>query len=587
MITIFKKIFFLLSTHERKHGALLIIMSILMALLDMIGVASIFPFMSVLSNPNVVETNIFLNFIFNFSSKFGIQNNQEFLLFLGVMVFLFLIISLTFKTFTVYALTQFVYMREYSIGKRIIEQYLRQPYAWFLSRNSTDFAKSILSEVAQIIGNGINPLIEITSKSFIAIALIILLFIVNPKLSLIVSSSLGFAYLTIYYFIHNLISQNGKRRLHNNQSRFRSVSEAFGAIKEVKVRGLEEIYIKNFSSSSQSYAKTIATAQVLAQLPRYILEAVAFGGILLIILFTMAKTDLLSESLPIISLYVFAGYRLLPALQQIYASFTKLAFVHSSVDNLYSDLKKFKSLNKNQVKEKITFNKTIRLNNICYNYPGSSRLALKDIDLNIPAKSIIGFIGTTGSGKTTLVDVILGILEPQTGSLEIDGKTITDKNLTYWQQLIGYVPQHIYLSDDTIAANIAFGVEPEDINQNILEKVSKIAKLHEFIIDELPKQYLTEIGERGIKLSGGQRQRIGIARALYRDPKVLILDEATSALDTETEQFVMNEINNIDKNKTIILIAHRLNTLKNCDIVFRLNKGSIANKGTFDEIVNE
>ena len=212
---------------------------------------------------------------------------------------------------------------------------------------------------------------------------------------------------------------------------------------------------------------------------------------------------------------------------------------------------------------------------------------LSDISLSIISNTTVGLVGTTGSGKTTVVDIILGLLEPQKGTLEVDEKVINKYNIRAWQSSIGYVPQHIYISDDTIASNIAFGINPEDINQEAVEKASKIANLHEFVINELPEKYHTSIGERGVRLSGGQRQRIGIARALYHEPKVLVLDEATSALDNLTEEAVMDAINNLGNNITIILIAHRLSTVKNCDTIFLLNKGQLVNKGTFDELIKD
>ena len=581
---IFKKLFFLLSPHERKRAGILLIMIIIMALLDMIGIASILPFIAVLTNPSLIETNIFLNTVYQASIKFGVETNQEFLFFLGVLVFLILITSLTFKALTTYVQVRFVYMQEYSIGKRLVEGYLHQPYAWFLSRHSADLGKTILSEVSQIIGNGIRPLMELIAKSILTIAIITLLFSIDPKLTLIVGLSIGLAYLLVFYFVRNFLNRSGKERLANNQLRFTAVSEAFGAIKEVKVGRLEKAYIQSFSNSSQNFARTIASSQVVAQLPRFILEAIAFGGILLMILYKMTQSGNFNDSLPIISLYVFAGYRLMPALQQIYTSLTQLTFVGPSIDKLHSDLKSLKPLNINHDEDVLTFNKEINLHHIHYNYPNTSRTALKDINLNIPLKSTVGLVGSTGCGKTTAIDIILGLLEPQKGTLEVDGKVITEQNSRAWQQLIGYVPQHIYLSDDTVMANIAFGVEPKEINQGMIKKASKIANLHQFVTDELPKQYQTTIGERGVRLSGGQRQRIGIARALYHDPKVLILDEATSALDNQTEQAVMEAINNLNKKITIILIAHRLNTVKNCDIIYKLDKGQLISQGTYNEL---
>ena len=581
----YRKLFLLLDSRERKRAWYILIMIIIMAFLDTIGVASILPFMAVLTNPELIETNIILKNTYQKLSIFGIKSNEQYLFFLGAVVFILLVVSLTFKTVTTYFQVRFVEMREHSISKLVAEKYLNQPYSWFLSRNSAEIGKTILSDVQQLIAAGIRPMMELIAKGMVTISLIILLIIINPKLALIVGLSLGGAYLIIFYFVRNYLSKIGNRRSNNNRLRFKILSEAFGASKEVKFRGLEEIYIKRFSEFSQKFALSQASAQVISQLPRFILEAIAFGGIMLIILYRMTITGSLNSSLPIISLYVFAGYRLLPAMQQIYNSITQLTFIGPVIDKLDADLKNLKVPNNMADKSIMSFNASITLKNICYKYPNSSRTALNNVSLNIPAKTTVGLVGVTGSGKTTVVDIILGLLEPQDGILEVDDKVITKKNSRNWQNLIGYVPQQIYLSDDTIAANIAFGIHPKDIDQVVIENVSKISELHEFVINDLPNKYQTEVGERGVRLSGGQLQRIGIARALYNKPKLLILDEATSALDNQTEKAVMDAVNNLGNDITIIMIAHRLNTVKNCDVVFRFEKGKLIEKGTYDKVV--
>ena len=580
------KLLSLLTKYERKRAGLLLIMMIIMALLDMIGVASILPFFSVLTNPDIIETNAILKEMFEISNIFGVENNQDFLFALGIAVFIILISSLMFKALTTYAQLRFVLIRGYSISKRLVEGYLHQPYSWFLNQNSNDLGKNILSEVDQVIGGGMHPFMNLISQTLVTIAIVILIIISDPQLALMVSFTLGGAYGLFFYFIRRYLNRIGKKRLKSNEIRFLSISEAFGAVKEVKVSGLEQIYLKHFSNSAEIFARTQISSSILSQLPRFFLEAIAFGGIMLIILYKMTQTGSFNDALPIISLYVFAGYRLMPSLQQIYRSFTTLTFAGPVIDKLYNNKKNLKNVLINKDEEILGFNKSIKLNNLYYNYPNASRTALKDINLNIPAKATVGLIGPTGCGKTTMVDVILGLLEAQKGTLEVDGKIITNQNSRSWQQSIGYVPQHIYLSDDTVADNIAFGVDHKDINQIKIEKVSKIANLHQFVMDELPQKYLTTIGERGIRLSGGQRQRIGIARALYHNPKLLILDEATSALDNETEKSVMNSINNLGNNITIIIIAHRLNTVKNCDIIFKLENGRLVKQGKFEEIVN-
>ncbi len=583
----FKKLFSLLAPQERKLAGLLLFMIIIMALLDMLGVASILPFMSVLTSPEIIQTNPILNKMFNFSKLHGVENDQQFVFILGALVFITLVVSIAFKALTTYVQVRFIHMREYSISKRLVEGYLHQPYSWFLGRNSADLGKTILSEVSGVVGHGIRPLMDMIAKSLVALAIISLLILIDFKLALIVGSTLGGVYVLIFYFFRSYLRRIGTERLKNNKLRFMVISDAFGGAKEVKVGRLEQAYIKLFSGPAQKYAQNKATASIIGQLPRFALEATAFGGILLLILYLIKHTGNFNNALPIISLYVFAGYRLIPALQQIYNSFTQVTFHIPSIEKLYDDLKNLNPLNTDKDHTPLAFNKKIILKDINYNYPDSSRTALKNINLTISAKSIVGIVGTTGCGKTTTVDIILGLLEAQKGTLEVDGQVITKQNVRSWQHSISYVPQNIYLSDDTIAANIGFGVETNQINHEAVEKAAKIANLHEFIISELPLKYQTPIGERGIRLSGGQRQRIGIARALYHKPKVLILDEATSSLDNQTEKAVMDAINNLSDSITIILIAHRLSTLRKCDKIFLLEKGELQKEGTFEELIEE
>jgi len=585
----FKKLFFFLSLNERKNAGFLLIMITIMSLIDVIGVASILPFIAVLTNPSLIDTNLILNTMFQFSKIFKVENSQQFIFVLGFLVFLLLVFSLTFKAFTTYVQARFILMREYSISRRLVEGYLGQPYSWFLGRHSAELGKNILSEVGIIIGSGLTHMMELLARGIVVITLITLLIIVNPKLALIVGLTISGMYLLIFYLVQGFLKRIGNKRLKNNELRFTTINEAFGAVKEVKVGGLEQTYIKSFSDSAKIFALTQASSQVISQLPRFILEVIGFGGILLIILYTMGQTGNFNSALPILSLYVFAGYRLMPALQQIYHSSTQLTFVGPSIDKLARDIKNLKPPIMNQDKGVLYLNKAITLKNIHYEYPNASRTALNDVNLSISSKTTVGLVGMTGSGKTTTVDIILGLLEPQKGTLEVDGKVITKQNSRSWQRSIGYVPQHIYLSDDTVAANIAFGVEPQDIDLEAVEKAAKTANLHNFLIDELPKKYETTIGERGVRLSGGQRQRIGIARALYYNPSILILDEATSALDSQTEKAVMDAVNNLRKDITIIIIAHRLATIKKCDKIFLLEKGQIKNEGTFEELkdVNE
>ena len=580
-----KKLLYFLTPQERKFANFLLMMMFVMALLDMIGVVSILPFIAVLTNPEIIETNTILNKTFQVSKDiFDVQTKQQFLIFLGFCVFVLLIISLLFKACTIYLQLRFTHMRGYSLGKRLIESYLHQPYSWFLNRHSADLAKSILSEVETVVGNAIRPTLDLIANTMVVIILISSLIIVDPKLALISSLSIGVAYSLIYKITRGFLNRIGKERVKANEMRFTTVSEAFGASKEIKVGGLESSYINQFDEPAKTYAQHTASSQVIRLMPRFGLEIIAFGGLIITILSMMMKGSNFNNILPIITLYAFAGYRIIPAIQRIYASISQLRFVSPSVDALYNEFKNLKKYNLNYNKDFLNLNKSIKLNNISYKYPNSSKSILKNININIPARSTVGLVGATGSGKTTTVDIILSLLEANEGSLEVDGNIINKDNCRAWQNSIGYVPQQIYLADKSIAENVAFGIEPQFIDQRAVEHATKIANLHNFVINELPNQYQTKVGERGVRLSGGQRQRIGIARALYHNPKVLILDEATSALDNLTEKVVMEAVSKLGNEITIIMIAHRLSTVKECDMIFLLENGELKEQGTFERL---
>ena len=580
------KISNLLSGVERKRAFFLLIMILFMALLDALGVASIMPFIAVLTNPGLIETNIVINKVYKYLNVFGVNTNQEFLFILGLFVFFILVFSLIFKAFLTYMQLSFTSMCEYNLSKRITENYLNQPYSWFLSRHSADLGKTILSEVGLIISKGLKPLMNLITYGTIAFAILVLLVIADPLLALIIGFTLGVAYLSIYKFTRSFLTRIGNERLKANQKRFTIVSEAFGAAKELKVGSLEKAFLDRFSNPAKTLARHSAIAGAISQLPRYALEMIAFGGMLLLILYLMVQKAIFINVLPLIALYAFAGYRLLPAFQQIYASITQLRFVSPSLNAIHEDIKNLEPKILQKDKKIIPLNNEIVLKNIHYQYPNSSRTTVKDININIPMSSTVGIVGKTGSGKTTIIDIILGLLQAQKGTLTIDKIIIDKNNCDAWQRSIGYVPQEIFIADDTLEANIAFGVDKKDIKQENVIQAAKIAHIHDFVNNDLPQKYQTTVGERGVRLSGGERQRIGIARALYRNPKVLILDEATSALDNLTEKLVMEKIRNLGDKKTIIMIAHRLSTVKNCDTIFYLENGEVKAYGTYEKLIN-
>ena len=477
-------------------------------------------------------------------------------------------------------------MREYSIGKRLVEGYLSQPYVWFLKRHSADIGKNILSEVNMVIAQTIVPAMNLIVQCSVTFAILSLLIIIDPVLALSVGSILTFSYWIIFISIKNFLSRIGYERLKANKVRFTIIAEVFGAIKETKLAGLEKLYVNRFSKPAKIYATNQSLAMVIGQLPRYCLEGIAFGGMIVLVLILMARDGNFVSIMPTIALYAFAGYRLMPALQQTYNAITQLRFSGPSLNTLHNDLIELQSYDQEKnVKSYIKLTKSITLENINFNYPNTKITTLKNINLKIEAFKKIGIVGTTGSGKTTMIDIILGLLEANDGILSVDNNPIDKNNRRSWQKSIGYVPQEIYLSDSSVESNIAFGQDPKHIDKESLENAAKIANLHDFIINQLPEKYKTSLGERGIRLSGGQRQRIGIARALYRKPQILIMDEGTSALDNLTEKEVMDALNNLGNEITTILVAHRLSTVKNCDNIFLLEKGKLIAEGNYEHLL--
>ena len=583
-----KQLLDLLSLKERHRAYLLLSMVLAMALLNMTGIASVIPFLSVLANPEVVEANPYLAQVYH---QLGFSDKRAFLYFLGVVVFAILIFSISFKAITHYSILRFTHMRNYSISRRLIVSYLHQPYEWFLNRHSANLAKTALSEVEQVIKSAMIPAINVIAYGATAVLLGILLLIVNPWLSLIMATVLGGVYGLIYVLLRGYLLRVGSDRLHANEARYRTVQELFGGIKEVKIGGFETEFIKRFDGPADRYAKTLAMSGIAGSVPGYVLEGLAFGGMFLVVLFLMADSGGLEQALPIIGLYALASYRLLPALQAVYLNLANVRFAKPALDALHADIEALERAPTGSEEfshaRSLILQNSLKLEHVNYCYPGAEHPSLADFSLEVRVNTTVGIVGSSGAGKTTAVDIILGLLRPGTGHLRVDGAKIDNRNVRAWQRSIGYVPQQIYLSDESLAANIAFGIPEEQIDLAAVEKAARIANLHDFVVTGLPNGYKTTVGERGVRLSGGQRQRIGIARALYHNPALLIFDEATSALDNLTEKAVMDAVSNLAHQKTIIIIAHRLSTVRACDEIFLLEQGRLEAKGSYDQLLSD
>tara|TARA_Y100001970_G_scaffold291506_1_gene428923 strand:+ start:236 stop:2050 length:1815 start_codon:yes stop_codon:yes gene_type:complete len=583
LLALLKKVISILDNKEKRFFYYLSFAFFFVAVIETFGVVLIIPFIEIASNPEIINNNYQLSLINDF---FQFSNTNSFILFLGISYFFYLIFSQTFKAVVMYLQLRYTFSLESSISKRLLESYLRQNYSWFLDKHSGDMGKGILSEVAETIHYSLNPLLGMISQLFLTILLIILIVLVNPLVALITLLFLLVLNLLIFNKVKNWIKLIGINKVLHNQRRYKTVVEAFGAIKEIKLSGIEKIYSNKFSSAANDFSTANSNVQIVSILPKYLLEALSFGFLILFILYNLSLGNNLTEVLPILSMFAFAALRLIPAFQQIFSSLNKINFSTKGLDDILYRLNENKNLEiSKKTNNSLQIKNKIEINNLNFVYPNSNRMALNKINLSIQSGKKIGIVGSTGSGKTTLVDILLGLLKPTNGIISVDGNEIGKLGLREWQNSIGYVPQNIFLSDKTIAENIAFGLSLEELDIERVKKVCIIASLDNFINEELEKNYFTEVGERGIRLSGGQRQRIGIARALYNNPSLLVLDEATSALDNLTEKLIIESIANHSKNITTIIIAHRLNTIKNCDCIYYLENGKIKSYGTYGELI--
>lgn len=581
-----RKLRALLNPADRRKVIWIIVLMVVTAFVQTVGVASIMPFLAVLADPELVRSNAALNFAF---TLFPFSSVDTFLYVLGFGAFLIFTTGTALQAASHWVVTRFSQFQQYHLSRRLMADYLRRPYAFFLSRNSGDLAKTVLQETGVAVNGALLPGMQLLGHVLLAVAIVGLLVIAHPVLAVSVALAVGASYTMVYLVSRAWLDRTGKDRVLANQQRFTASAEAFAGAKEIRLLGRENEYLERYREPSQRFAMHQANAKLLTNLPVYAMEAIAFGGVLLVVLALMAGEGGVEHALPLIGLYGLAGKQLIPAVNKIFSAVAELRYNMPSVDNVLDDLgdrEGSRPLPDTLVTlSPLVPKHEIRVVDLTFRYTGADEPALKNVNLSIPARSTIGIVGTSGAGKSTLIDLLLGLLDPENGEIWIDDVVLSEESIPQWQATLGYVPQHIFLADQSVAQNIALGVSEEDVDQEAVERAARLANLHDFVINELPLAYKTSIGERGVRLSGGQRQRIGIARALYRDPSVLIFDEATSALDNATEQSVMDAIHNLAGKKTIFLVAHRLSTVKDCDRICVFSAGELVEVGAWDDLV--
>jgi ATP-binding cassette, subfamily B, bacterial PglK len=564
---------------------LLFIAILAMAFLEVVGIASILPFMQLASAPDAVTENTWLLMVYETA---GFETPRAMLISAGIAVLILIAVANAFTVFTTWLQHKFAWDVLHQLSTRMLRTYLNRPYDYFLTRNTSELFSNLIIESGQFTGGVLVPFLELVARALVVLVIFALLLVVDPLIALIVSGSLSVAYGVIYLARRRFLTQLGKERVEANLHRFKSMNEALAGIKTSRVYGAQDFFFNRFEKASANHSRIQPRLHLVVISPKYMIEILAFGGIILITLFLLIRNQNLQAALPLLSLYALAGYRLLPALQKAFSAAAILRHSLPVVDKIYEDLHQAVPLSPNpdDAESAVSpFSHSLILDGVTFRYHGADQPVLSNLNVNIPRGQTIAFVGATGSGKTTLVDIMVGLLHPQEGSVRIDHTALFPSNAHTWQQQLGYVPQEVFLFDDTVARNIAIGQEDDKIDQDRLEKAARLANIHSFIATELPAGYHTPIGERGIRLSGGQRQRLGLARALYRKPAVLILDEATSALDNITENVVIESLKTEAGDLTVIIIAHRLSTVRHADRIYLLEGGRIVAEGSYHTLL--
>jgi ABC-type multidrug transport system fused ATPase/permease subunit len=554
---------------ERHKAAWMLVLVILMAMAETLGVLSIMPFLSVLGRPAFVHENPLLQAVY---TRWGFQDERGFILGLGLSSIAIVIASSIFKTVTLHVLNRFVHLERNSISARLLSRYLHQPYEFFLAHNSSGLAKNVLSEVDQLVFELIQPLSQLLAQGAVVLAMTLLIFCYDPATAIGIVAVLGLLYSAIYGLVRKTLMRIGREWQKANTQRYQATNEALGGIKDVKITHSAAAYQEQFERASRLFSRHMATNDTLSQSPLYLVEAIGYSMLIVVALVLLLRSNDIAHVLPALGLYGFAAYRMLPAAQVMYRGFAKLRVSSAALDNIHRDL----ALPDEPMAtgtSTLMPQKEIRLHEIRYAYPSTpDRPIFDDFNLIIPANTSVGIVGKSGAGKSTLMDLLLGLLNPQKGILSVDDVPIDASNVAAWQRAIGYVPQHIFLADASVAENIALGIPRETIDMQSVEQAARTAQIHDFVVSELPLGYETAVGDRGIRLSGGQRQRIGIARALYRNPSVLFMDEATSALDPQTEDAINEAIHSLSRSKTIVVIAHKASSLRCCRHIVEIDQ---------------
>lgn len=592
MFSVFKKFSLVLEKEQKKKVAILFFMMLIGAFLEVLGVSLMLPLMTAIMQPDIIETNAIVAKV---CGILDLHSHRTFVIACIAALIAVFIIKDTFLIFEYYVQNRFLYNNRFATQRKILAIFMKRPYEYYLNAQSGEILRMIQGDVDGTYSL-LTTLLSFATESVVAAALIVTIFLVDPLMTAFVAVMMGGIMLLVAKVIKPILRREGVSRQRNAALTNKWLIQAVNGIKEVKVTQKEQFFESNFEKSGRKLIRAERKNAVLGQMPRLLIEMVSVCAMLALIAIMIYKGREIEALIPSLGAFAMAAVKLMPSANRIVAASNAIAYLEPALDKMLEnlkvlenegELKLFHEKKRNAVGENnnhdeilkaenppiITLEREISLKSITYTYPNSSQIVLKHADMTIPVGKSVGIVGTSGAGKTTAVDIMLGLLAPQEGQVLADGVDV-QKNYSDWLSHIGYIPQAIFMLDDSIRANVAFGLDEDEIDDEQVWHVLEEAQMAEFV-KSLPQGIHSQIGERGVRVSGGQRQRIGIARALYPNPELLLFDEATSALDNETEAAIMESINSLHGKKTMVIIAHRLQTIEGCDMVYRVADGKI------------
>ena len=586
MRDIIRKFLYILPKRDPIKIVVLFIMMMVAAALEVLGIGMIPAFVAIVASPDrILEYEPLLPIL----AFLDITTARDLLIWGSVALLGIFIIKSMYKLFFNYFEARYIYNRRYQISHRMMSSYMQAPYTFHLQRNTAELLRNITQEVTILIGNVLTMILDISKQAVIAISILLFLFIAEPLITLFVILFAGLSSGTFLILTKKKVKAYGKREQQHRSEMIKAVNQGLGGIKDARVLNREAEFIEKFRTEARNSTRLLTYMSYTKKIPHPLIETTAVMGMMLIASLLVWQGRSMEVIVPTLTLFAVAIVRLMPAIRSLTSDYTHLVYNIVALDPIYSDLKELDESSKKFIKERkasrpLKLERLIEARNVEYVYPNSDEQALRGVSFEIPKGHAVGFVGESGAGKTTVVDLLLGLMEPSSGEILVDGRNIHD-DLSAWQLNIGYIPQSIYLADETLRSNIAFGIPEKEIDDDKVIRALELAQL-KGLIERLPDGLHTILGEDGTRLSGGQRQRVGIARALYHDPEVLVMDEATSALDNLTEKEITNAIEALKGDRTVIMIAHRLTTVENCDRLYLMKDGKITDSGTYHELVD-